>query len=195
MPPGAIAACTHGCGVWVNAEASRDAFVPAEIAKSRLTTWFRERVSCPHCSAKMSLRGYDMSLFQGCDDHGFWIDDETVGQTGLARPAMAPLVQRAREAAKTLREEVAKREADERAAQKAQAAEDARLRALDPEQVAKRQLEEHYRQAERRRVRLEPYIQLVRTIAFNPNLLADYLLQLEEKVTSLQQRVDELERR
>jgi hypothetical protein len=143
----------------------------------------------------MSLRGYDMSLFQGCDDHGFWIDDETVGQTGLARPAMAPLVQRAREAAKTLREEVAKREADERAAQKAQAAEDARLRALDPEQVAKRQLEEHYRQAERRRVRLEPYIQLVRSIAFNPNLLADYLLQLEEKVSSLQQRVDELERR
>jgi hypothetical protein len=108
---------------------------------------------------------------------------------------MAPLVQRAREAAKTLREEVAKREADERAAQKAQAAEDARLRALDPEQVAKRQLEEHNRQAERRRVRLEPYIQLVRTIAFNPNLLADYLLQLEEKVSSLQQRVDELERR
>src|SRR4051812_26701811 len=105
MPPGAIAACTRSCGVWVNAETAQDVLVASELAKSRLTSWFRERVPCPHCSALMSLRGNDMALFQGCDDHGFWIDEETVSQTGLARPASAARVAIARDAAKQMRAE------------------------------------------------------------------------------------------
>jgi hypothetical protein len=200
MPPGAIAACGWGCGVWVNHEAARDALLPAELVKSRLTTWFRERVPCPHCAAVMSLRGYDMALFQGCDEHGFWLDAETAGQTGLARPGVAPQVERAREAAKAFRVEQERREAEEREAREA----DDRARGEEWEAMSKKMRAAAEGDAERRRVaaaeeserrRLEalawrrtPYVKLVRELVENHDLipLADYLMQLEERLQRLE---------
>jgi hypothetical protein len=182
--------------VWVNAETARDAFVPAELAPSRLTSWFRERVPCPYCQALMTLRGHDMALFQGCDDHGFWIDDETVGQTGLARAAVTPQVQRAREAAKAMRIEQERREASERDARAA--AERERLeRENSAEAIAARRAAD---EAERRRQetlawRRAPVIRLLRHLTDQHDLapLADYLIQLEDTIEQLGQRVHVLE--
>src|SRR5512143_477704 len=112
-----IGACIAGCGVWVVAETAPELFAADELKPSRLTTWFRERSPCPHCSTQMTLRGHDMALFQGCDEHGFWIDADTVGQTGLGRPATAGRLARARAAADALKVEVerAEREAQAKA--------------------------------------------------------------------------------
>jgi chemotaxis protein histidine kinase CheA len=198
MPPGAMAACSWSCGVWVNREAAQDAFAAAELAPSRVATWFRERVPCPHCSTRMTLRGHDMALFQGCEEHGYWVDEETVDQTGLARPWVAPQVQRARDAAKAMRAEREARDAAEREAR--DAAE--RLRAADWEAMsakmraaadaAERERQRHERI---RAERLRPFLMLVQATAFAPQQLADYLMQLEDKVTALQQQVAELQRR
>jgi hypothetical protein len=200
MPPGAIAACAWGCGVWVNSEAAGDAFVATELAKSRVTHWFRKLAPCPHCSTMMTLRGYDMSLFQGCDEHGVWVDDETVGQTGLGRAAIAPQVQRAREVAKARRVEHEAREAEERAAREAEernrdadweamergmraAAEEERARARAAAAEAERQRLERIRQA-----RLQKLTAMVKSLEFEPEAFAEYLLQLEEKIAALQDR-------
>lgn len=197
MPPGAIAACSHNCGVWVNAETARESFVDAELAPSRLTTWFRERVACPHCSTRMTLRGYDMALFQGCDEHGFWVDDETVGQTGLARPWVAPQIQRARDAAKAMRaeeervaaEEKARREAAERERLAKENSADA-IRARREKEIADN------RAAEQKAWRRAPFMKLLRELTANDDLipLADYMAQLQETVDWLKLRVESLER-
>ena len=197
MPPGAIAACTRGCGLWVDAETARDAFVPAELVKSRLTGWFRERVPCPHCNTQMTLRGHDMALFQGCDDHGFWVDEETVGQTGLARPALAEQVQHARDVAREMRLDEERREAAEREARAALERERI-ARENSAEAIAARKAAD---EAERRRQealawRRAPIVGLLRQIAehHDPVPLADYLIQLEEQVAQLRQRITVLER-
>jgi hypothetical protein len=198
MPPGAIAACSWGCGVWVNLEAAQDAFVASELAPSRVATWFRERVPCPHCSKRMALRGYDMALFQGCEDHGYWIDDETVGQTGLGRPWVAPQIQRARDAAKAMRAEREAREAAEREAR--EEAERARGGAWEAVAAKMRAAadaaeQERERQVRIRTARLQPYITLVKSTEHRPDQLAAYLMELEDKVIALQQQVAELQRR
>jgi len=196
MPPGAIAACGWGCGVWVNLDSARDGFAATELAKSRLTKWFRTLAPCPHCSTMMTMRGYDMSLFQGCDEHGFWVDDETVGQTGLVRPAIAPQVQRARDRAKVLRVEQEAREAEERAAREAEERNrDAGWEAMENKMRAAAAEQERRRQESLRIARLLPYLRTVKAIENDPEALATLLMRLEEKIDLLQARIVELERR
>src|SRR3954462_8198131 len=77
LPPGTLTGCVARCGIWVTSVIAADVFDAAELAPSRLTTWFRELTACPHCSVMVTLRGYDMSLFMGCEAHGYWVDDET----------------------------------------------------------------------------------------------------------------------
>lgn len=193
MPPGAIAACTHNCGVWLNAETARELLEPSELVPSRLTTWFRERVPCPHCNKEMTLHGNDMALFQGCEEHGFWVDHETVSQTGLARPASAARVEAARATAREMRAEEERRKAEEAAARTRaereayeQSAEARRARE-DAEAEARRL------EAQRNRLRM-PYIKLIQRMREGDILpLADYMLQLEDTVEKLKQRVQELE--
>jgi hypothetical protein len=193
MPPGAIAACTHSCGVWLNAEAAREVLEPSELTASRLTTWFRERVPCPHCNKQMTLYGTDMALFQGCNEHGFWVDHETVSQTGLARPASAARLDAARAAAREMRLEEERRKAQEREA-RAQAERDAyeqsaeARRAREEAEVETRRLE-----AQRNRLRM-PYVKMLQRMREGDILpLADYMLQLEDTVEALKRRVQQLE--
>lgn len=195
MPPGAIAACTRGCGVWVNAETARDALLPNERAPSRLTTWFRECVPCPHCSTQMTLCGYDMSLLQGCEEHGYWIDEETVSQTGLARPLVAPQVQRARDAAKALRLEQDRRDKEDRASR---LAEERSRRESSAEALAAlaAQKERERREAADRVARLRPYVQLLAPMFARGDFLplAEHLMTLHETVETLKRRIANLER-
>lgn len=191
MPAGAVAACTHQCGVWLNAETARE-MLSAELAKSRLTSWFRDRVPCPHCNALMTLRGSDMALFQGCDEHGFWIDDETVGQTGLARPANAARVKVARETAKAIRRDEELREAAERAAR-----EEAARALLEAENSAEAiHARKEAEEIERRRQealawRRVPYVKMLREMAQTGNFapVADLLADLQEAIEDLRRRV------
>lgn len=110
---GDIVACIDGCGIWVHAETAA-AFDASELRPSRITSWFRERCACPQCGKPMTLRGHDMSLFQGCDAHGFWVDDSTVTQTGLGRLAVASRIVHARAQAKTRKEGIERAAAEER---------------------------------------------------------------------------------
>ena len=119
-PPGEIAACGNGCGVWIPSAIADQALLPDERRPSRLTSWARERVGCPVCITQMTLRGHDMTLFQGCDEHGFWIDGPVVMQTGLGRPTFAARLEaaRARTAALAAEEQRVVREARELAERK-----------------------------------------------------------------------------
>jgi flagellar biosynthesis GTPase FlhF len=139
---GEIVACLDRCGVWVTSEAAHTAFEASELKPSRIATWFRTRVGCPLCGKRMTLRGHDMSLFQGCDAHGFWVDESTITQTGLGRTTMAPRMAEARAAAKRIVNELTRpeREASERERVLA-AEEQAREIALAAEEEAKREAE------------------------------------------------------
>jgi hypothetical protein len=92
--------------VWVSAAFAAKALEPVERAVNRVTNWWRPLVACPHCNEAMTRRGHDMVPFQGCDEHGYWIDDENVGQTGLARRAFAPLLDAARKHARAFADEL-----------------------------------------------------------------------------------------
>ncbi len=187
-PGGDLVACVDGCGVWVSSEAARTAFESSELKPSRVASWFRTLCGCPGCGKQMTLRGHDMSLFQGCDAHGFWVDESTVTQTGLGRLTMAARLGQARALAKLTKEERARvardepalreaidREVRERAAAAAEAlreAAEARARAL--------------REAKREKLAV-----LVRSAVAGGDVMpiVDELLRLEDAIITLANRI------
>jgi endogenous inhibitor of DNA gyrase (YacG/DUF329 family) len=193
MPPGALAACSARCGVWVDASIAAEALMADERRPSRLTSWARERVGCPRCGTPMTLRGHDMTLFQGCDDHGFWIDAEIVGQTGLGRHELADRLAAARKqaAAMTAHEERAKQAARDEAAERARERDEAMA-------AAREALEEKARASRReqaeRAAAMGPFLKAARQIAHDPEQLAEILVRLDRQVAALTARVADLER-
>jgi hypothetical protein len=198
MPPGELAACIEGCGAWVTAEAAQTLLLASELRPSRITSWFREPCSCPVCGTQMTLCGHDMSLFQGCDSHGFWIDESTIAQTNFAHPMHASRVAQMRAAAKALREEIERREAEERA----RLAEEpiVRARREAEQQTAKRAAREAAEGAAReaelvrervlREERRQRYAMLVQAAVEGDVLpLVDELVRLDETITALESRV------
>jgi hypothetical protein len=85
LPPLDIARCAKGCGTWVTAFAASEAFAAQEIVENRLTRWWKVRAPCPLCSERMTLRGGEPGLFQGCELHGYWVDEDAIAHTGLAQ--------------------------------------------------------------------------------------------------------------
>jgi hypothetical protein len=85
LPALDIAACSQGCGTWVSRFAASVAFREGETVENKLTRWWRVRAPCPECGDKMTLRGDDPALLQGCDVHGYFVDADVVAHTGLAR--------------------------------------------------------------------------------------------------------------
>jgi hypothetical protein len=193
MPPGALAACSARCGVWVDASIAAEALMADERLPSRLTSWARERVGCPSCGTRMTLRGHDMMLFQGCDDHGFWIDAEVVGQTGLGRQVLAARLADARKraAAVTALEERAKQAARDEAAERARERNEAI--AAEREALEETARAERREQAERAAA-MGPFLTAARQIAHDPEQLAEILVRLDQKVAALTARVADLER-
>jgi hypothetical protein len=118
---GELVACLDACGVWVTSEAAQTAFEPSELRPSRIASWVRTLCGCPLCGKSMTLRGHDMSLFQGCDAHGFWVDDTAVTQTGLGRTVMTARLGQARAQARLTKEARARAPQEER--ERAEAAE------------------------------------------------------------------------
>jgi len=196
---GDIVACVDGCGIWVHAETADVAFEASELKPSRITSWFRERCACPQCSKQMTLRGHDMSLFQGCDAHGFWVDDSTVTQTGLGRIAVAARVAHARAQAKLRKEAIERAAIEEReavlAAERAArergttlAAE--RARAREEAERAARAAEEARREALRLARRTELGTRIRAAVAENNvEPLIDELMRLHDAIEALAQRM------
>lgn len=190
---GDISACLDGCGVWVTPEAAGTAFEPSELHASRLTSWFRQRCACPSCGKTMTLRGHDMSLFQGCDAHGFWVDDSTITQTGLGRLAIAPRVTQARAAAKARREALARIAAEGRErmqAEEHEAAtrrEDAARAVAEAKEARERALREAKRHALTTKVRAA-------LASGEVGPLVDELIRLDDAITQLAHRVTNTER-
>lgn len=197
--PGDIVACMDGCGVWVHAEAAETTLEASELKPSRVTSWFREKCACPQCGKQMTLRGHDMSLFQGCDAHGFWIDDSTVMQTGLGRVAVAPRVLQARAHAKQRKREALERAAIAEAERKAQeqAARERGLtlemqRALDREKAerAAREAEEAKRRAARAARRDELADRVKKAVeGGNVEPLVDELMRIHDALETLAARM------
>lgn len=196
LPPGDLAVCVAGCGVWVALAIASEALEADELRPSRIPTWARVRVGCPVCGTQMTLRGHDMTLFQGCDDHGFWIDGPTVTQTGLGRPALAARLASARSRATAIVEEEQRleRAVREAANLREREREAARERVRQQAQAAE---EQHRRDAAEREASLRPFLDTVE-LAFRlgqQRPLAELLQRLEGAVAELRARVVELERR
>lgn len=182
-PPGELVACIDGCGIWVTSEAATTLFEASELKRSRVTSWFRERCACPLCSKVMSLYGHDMSLFLGCDAHGFWVDDSTVTQTGLGRSSAASRVADARVRAKAIVDARKRAAAEARAAREAAASEaSARDEAARLEALARRMEEARVRAARLEAVR--PYLDLIAAAVESRDFLplAEKLRELEERI-------------
>jgi hypothetical protein len=84
LPPLDVAACSGGCGTLVSSFAATEIFSSDELRVDALTQWWRRKEKCVLCDAKMELRGRDPGLFQGCDGHAFWIDQDAIVHTSLA---------------------------------------------------------------------------------------------------------------
>ncbi len=176
--------------MWIPAALAETALEPIERAANRVTTWWRPLVACPHCNEAMIRRGHDMGPFQGCEEHGFWIDDENVSQTGLARRTFAPLLDAARKHARSLgderkrarieefeRQRVAEREWE---ARRTDLAREEREAAVAAARAAKAE------RAARERA-CQPYLELVRNAldGGDPLPLAERLMKLEKMIEEL----------
>jgi len=196
MASGSLASCVSGCGVWVSSEIASDALTGDELRPSRLPTWARVRVGCPVCGTQMTLRGHDMTLFQGCDPHGFWIDAPVVTQTGLGRPAVAARLAgaRARAAAIVEEEKRLERAVHEAALLREREREASRVREREQLLAAE---QEYERAAAEREAALKPFLQIVESAVQlgHKRPLAELLQRLEGRVAELSARLAELERR
>lgn len=125
----------------------------------------------------------------GCDDHGFWIDDENVGQTRLVR---TPLLEQARKQARGLAEARQRQRAAElERARDIERAERARMftqeNALRAEREAAERAEAQRRAARERAA--QPYLDLVGQAVRDGDLLplAEQLQKLDQAVQALTQ--------
>lgn len=199
MPPGELTLCTADCGAWLDAGAASRAMNAAELAPSRLTSWARERAACPSCGTQMTLHGYDMTMFLGCEGHGFWIDFDTISQTGLGRPVNAVWLADARARAKALgaeqrRIEEANRDAADKQRRERER-EQTEAAARGWHEKNEREKAERREQAARAAAR-EPYADALREMMRSgfPDEIADLLARQERQLAELAARVAELER-
>jgi hypothetical protein len=190
----------------VTAFAASEAFAAHEIVENRLTRWWKVRAPCPLCSERMTLRGGEPGLFQGCELHGYWVDDDALAHTGLARDDLdrrlaAKRANPARiEHERKQREELEEQRAREREArQRSERRPDLLPVAPHSDQLlATRQAVRAERpvaaQPDPELARLVAIVeQAVRSGAARP--LASELLRLQREVTALLERLDRLEGR
>ena len=134
----------------------------------------------------MTLRGEDPGLLQGCDQHGFFVDADTIKHTGLARGVDVAALERKR--SDTARVE-AEREALAEAAEKdrqykneierKEALVQGKVEAMHAEDAAK----------------YDRRISLIKLGAGGLSMtVVTYILDLEERVAKLENRLAELER-
>jgi hypothetical protein len=85
LPAADVARCPAKCGAWVSAFAANEVLTERDRRRDPVTRWWRMREPCPACTEKMVLFGDDPGLFQGCELHGYFIDEDAIPHTGLAR--------------------------------------------------------------------------------------------------------------
>lgn len=189
LPAGELAYCTASCGVWVPLAIAETVLDAAERAPNRVTGWWRSLAACPFCATAMTRRGHDMVPLLGCDEHGFWIDDENVSQTRLVR---TPLLEQARKHARGMADAKQREAAAEHdRARDIERAERARMftqeNALRAEREAAVRAEAERRAARERAA--QPYLDLVTRAVREGDVLplAEQLQKLEQAIQALTQ--------
>lgn len=172
----------------MSAAAAAVVFTPEETVVNDLTRWWRVRAPCPLCSEQMTLRGFGDALFQGCDAHGFFVDQDTVGNTGLARPGLRDRLTKMREDADRHRAELARREEAERKADEERAA------AVAKEKAAAKARREELKRAQGHEQRAKLVTRINAALATgNGEHIADEILRLEQMINALANRLTDAE--
>ncbi len=188
LPPADLAACIAECGTWISADAAAVMLEPEEIRENRLIRWERVRAPCPRCNTKMLLRGVEPGLFQGCSEHGYWIDADMVEHTGLARTGLKKRLDQMVETRDAFRREQARREADE--------AERARLReAEERAREAERAGQEQQRKRAWIGAKRSKIVERVNAAiaSGDSGAIVDELLRLETLIEALADRLTDVE--
>ena len=184
LPPTDVAACAKGCGTWVSQFASTEVLTDADRKPDPVTRWWRVRAPCPVCAEKMLLCGHEPGLLQGCAQHGYFIDADTIQHTGLARGVDEAALDRKRNDPDRMdAERVAVAQAEEARTQ----------RKLEQEaQAAAMVARERELAVARKREQLRSDIE--HQLKFDHwRAIADLLVGLLDRVTALETRVTELE--
>jgi hypothetical protein len=186
LPPTEVAACVHGCGTWVSQFASTEVLTETDRKPDPVTRWWRVRAPCPMCGEKMALCGEEPGLFQGCEQHGYFIDADTIEHTGLGRGVDHAAIEAKRadsarvEAEREAIAEVAERQRKHKLEIEArEAGLGARVDEIKRQETAK----------DDRRAKT------FRLLAAGVNVtVANYILDLEDRIASLERRLEETER-
>lgn len=188
--------------MWVAAAAAPSVFERGELAKSRLTSWPRKRAPCPHCETEMTLHGFDMSRFLGCESHGFWVDDDAIKQTGLGRVAVAPRLKAAYAPVEAMKAAAARAVQEAREREEQARREIAEQRAWREREVAERRREEQRARKEReakeravieqRAAACRPYLELVADAVTRNQLLplAEKLQEMDRAIAALTAKLE-----
>jgi hypothetical protein len=185
LPPTDVAQCPKGCGTWVSQFASTEVLTDADRKPDPVTRWWRVREPCPLCSEKMTLRGQDPGLLQGCDQHGFFIDADTIQHTGLARGVDIAALERKR--ADSGRVE-AERDA------LAEAAENDRRQRLELERKEALIRDKVVAMNDADATTYDRRINLIKLGAGGLSMtVVNYILDLEDRVARLERRISDLE--
>jgi hypothetical protein len=187
LPATDVAQCAKGCGTWVSQFASTEVLTDDDRKPDPVTRWWRVREPCPLCSEKMTLRGQDPGLLQGCDQHGFFIDADTIQHTGLARGVDIAALERKRadsgrvEAEREALAEAAEKERQQKIEiERKEALLHGKVEAMNAEDAAK----------------YDRRINLIKLGAGGLSMtVVTYILDLEDRVARLERRLDDLELR
>jgi len=136
LPPLDVATCPSCAGIWVSAFAASEVLTEQDRRANPVKKWWRVREPCPSCGEKMDLFGMEPGLLQGCAVHGFFIDADTVGSTGLARGVDHEALERKHQDRMRIDAEREEREIAAREKATARADKAQRGRALDQEITA-----------------------------------------------------------
>lgn len=190
LPPLDIAACPDECGTWVSAQASTVTFDPDEVRENLVTRWWRVRAPCPICAEQMTLRGVLDVHFQGCDRHGFWVDADTISQTGLVRPDLRERIKRMHEDVEAQRAEI-----ERRARAKAN---DQREREREEEQARLAAAQRHAVRERQRSAAMRASIEenVARALASGKaTSIVDEIVRLQEMIVDLAERLTDVEKK
>lgn len=195
LPPLDIAACPDECGTWVSAQVSTVTFDPDEVRENLVTRWWRVRAPCPICAEKMTLRGLDDIHFQGCDQHGFWVDADTISKTGLVRPDLRERIQRVHDDADAQRAELERRARIKEKADRDRERADAQAR-LDADARERQRAEREAIRERQRTAAMRTSIEknVIRALASgNAASLVDEIVRLQEMIVDLAERLTDVE--
>jgi hypothetical protein len=181
LPPTDVAACLHGCGTWISQFAATELLDETDMRLDPVTRWWRVRSPCPICREQMQLYGDDPGLLQGCAQHGFFIDADTIEHTGLAKGIDVAAIERKRADVERVQAE------RERLAEVAERRRQLELQKERAESELRKKLEAMNAEDRAKHAAAQRQAQVARLMSAGATAaLADYILELEERIHTLE---------